>query len=296
MRHFLQQFFPTLLLATFLLLTQGAFTSCRNSKNGEAKVLLVSIEPLRYVVEAIAGDKFSVETLMPRGASPETYEPTPRQMRALSGATLVFRAGTLGFERTSLEKMVGQADGLKLVSLSDGISQICENGSSDHSSDSTDPHIWTSPENLHIMARNVCKALSEVDAANADYYAHRLEAFNTEMNQLDASLRQALAGTEGASFLIHHPALGYFARQYGLHQISVEREGKEPSVAGLQEIVDECRGANVKTIFISEEHNGRVTRRIAETLGLPVTEINPLAHDVPAELLKIAKALHHEPR
>lgn len=271
-------------------------TACREKTTDHSKVLLVSIEPLRFVVEAIAGDKFSVQTLMPRGASPETYEPTPRQMQVLSGSRLVFRSGTLGFERTLLEKMAADADGAKIVSLSDGISKIGEDGVPATSADNADPHVWTSPRNLSMMAENVCKALSETDTANAKYYAQRLAAFNKQMDELDNTLRQLLAGAKGVSFLIHHPALGYFAQQYSLHQLAVEQDGKEPSVARLQHIIEQCRAVGVRTAFVSIEHNGRATQRIAEELGVKVTEINPLAYDVPAELLNIAKVLNNESR
>lgn len=267
--------------------------ACGHHKSDPRQVLTVSIEPLRYVVEAIAGDSFAVRTLMPQGASPETYEPTPRQMVELDGSLLLFRNGTLGFERTKLAQMAQAAPGVRMVDVAEGIEGIADRShSSEHSDEeSIDPHVWMSPDNLSLMAENVCRALSIADSLHATAYEQRLSDFKARMDKLDGELRKRLTPLRQRTFLIYHPALGYFARQYGLQQIAIEHDGKEPSASHLQQLITHCKAAHVQTVLISKEHNGRAARRVAESLGTKPVEINPLAYDVPTELLRIAEVL-----
>lgn len=271
--------------------------ACSSEKKDNRPVITVTIEPLRYVTEAVAGDKFRVKTLMPQGASPETYEPTPRQMMELNGSELVFRTGTLGFEQTRLPQMTAEVPDLKMVNLGKGIVTLNDESHTHGPEDEfggQDPHVWMSPDNLQMMARNVCNALCETDSVNAKYYRQRLANFEEETNNLDAEIRQMLASLTHRTFLIYHPALGYFAHQYGLRQIAVERDGKEPSAAYLSELVGLSKAENVRTVFISKEHSGRAARRLAEETGARVVEINPLAYDIMAQMREIAKALAHE--
>lgn len=266
---------------------------CHRHKSDPRPVLTVSIEPLRFVVESIAGDSFAVRTLMPQGASPETYEPTPRQMVELDGSVLLFRNGTLGFERTKLAQMAQATPGVRMVDVAEGIEEIAE-GAQGHAHDgetSADPHIWMSPDNLSLMAENVCRALCAADSLHAPAYEQRLRNFKARMDEIDGQLRQRLTPLRQRTFVIYHPALGYFARQYGLQQTAIEHDGKEPSAARLQQLIKSCQASHVRTVLISKEHTGRAAQRVAESLGTKPVEINPLDYDVPQQLLRIAEVL-----
>ncbi len=283
----------SLSLLLFALLLCG----CAKKQGGETseRFITVSIEPLRYVAEAIAGDKYQVQTLMPQGASPETYEPTPKRMMELSDSRLVLRVGTLGFEKTKLPQMLKSAKGATLVDLSQGITLIDD--SHEHGSgsmESGDPHVWMSTQNLQVMAENVCRALCATDSANAPYYQERLAAFKKDMQSLHAELSAQLQAEQGKAFLIYHPALGYFAKEYALQQLAVEHDGKEASAQYLQALVDECRKKGVQTVFVSKEHSGRTALRTAQTIGAKVVTINPLDYDVKAQMRLVAASLKGE--
>lgn len=280
-----------------LLILLPCFNFCKKQKADNRPLVAVSIEPLRYVVEAVAGQKWQVITLMPQGASPETYEPTPRQMASISHCTLLVRCGTLGFEQTQLPQMAKTTKGVKLISLSDGITPIEEEGHThgssavENASSSIDPHLWMSPQNLSLMAANAAKALQEADPDNADYYQQRLQQFQKQMAQLDAQLKQTLASVTHRTFLIYHPALGYLAQQYSLEQLAVEHDGKDPSAAYMQQLVNRCKTDGVKLAFISKEHSGKAAQRIADEVGLKVVSINPLAYDVAEQMKVIAEEI-----
>ncbi len=279
-----------------LLILIPTLCSCKQTNADHRPIVAVSIEPLRYVVEAVAGEKFQVVTLMPQGASPETYEPTPRQMASLSDCALVMRCGTLGFEQTQLPQMVSTAKGAKLIDLGNGIKPIEEEGHA-HSDDATDhsidPHLWMSPQNLSQMAVNAAQAICKADPDNTAYYKERLEAFQKSMKSLDAELQQTLSTTPHKAFLIYHPALGYLAQQYGLKQLAVEHDGKDPSAAYMQQLISQCKTQGVKVAFISKEHTGKAAQRIAHEAGIRVVSINPLAYDVAEQMQLIAKELYN---
>ncbi len=275
----------------FVALLCTVATGCKRKPELSRPVLTVSIEPLRFVVENICGSLYDVRTIMPQGASPETYEPTPRQMMELSDSRLVFRAGSLGFEQTSLPKMLDAAPNVRLISLELGITPIADADAHHGAQSGYDPHTWMSTDNLRIYARNACEALVRLDSVHADSFRLNLSRFEERLNALDGELAATLKPLESRSFLIYHPALGYLARQYGLRQIAVEADGKEPSVSRMQLLVNTCKESGTKVCFISAEHAGEGAKRIAETAKLRVVEINPLAYDVCAQIRSIAKSL-----
>ena len=272
------------------------FTACGNRPDDNRPTLVVSIEPLRYVVEAVAGDDYRVTTLMPEGASPETFEPTPRHMIEMSDCKMVFKSGTLPFERLPMEQMVQNMPHVPVADLAAEIEPLVDltHHGHDHGTDGFDPHVWMQPLNLSTMARKACQVLCSIDSVNRPHYEQRLQAFETEMDSLDAELKRTLTPVKHRSFLIYHPALGYFAHRYGLMQLSVEHDGKEPSAASLRILINQCKGEEIKHVFISKEHVGRGAQRVAESLNLQTTTINPLDYNVPQQLRNIASELAHE--
>ena len=277
------------LLLFLLLACLGLFSSCRAPENRCPQVV-VSIEPLRHMVEAVAGERCEVLALVPAGAAPETYEPTPRQLVAMDQAVIYFRVGTLGFERTRLEKIRENAPNVKMVSLSEGLTML-PHGHGEAAADGEDPHVWTSPLNVRLMAAKIHAALCEADSAGTAYYTRRLQAFEQSIDSLDAAIKLLLKDCPHRTFLIQHPALGYFARDYGLRQLSVEHEGKEAGTARVEQLIRTCRTEGVHTVFVQPEHSGRVANAIAKEVGAEVQEVNPLSYDWEAELLRIAKVL-----
>ncbi len=276
-----------------LLIISVLLTSCAGELTDTRPRIAVSIEPLRYFTEQIAGDHYKVTTLMPTGGSPETYEPTPHQIVELSQSQLYFSVGTLGFEQTQLEKMAETAPELKIISLMKGVNLLAAQHS-ENSSNSADPHVWMSTNNARILASNICNALCEADSANAEIYKDNLKRFDARVDSIDAAIRTELKDVSHRSFLIYHPALGYFARDYGLRQLAVEQDGKEPSAARMQQLIRTCKNENVRVVFIEKEYSGKSARRIAEHLGAKVSIINPLGYDWPTELSIISKALKNE--
>ena len=285
---------------TFLYILAALLAaSCKNSSvqnnksEGDKPVITVTIEPLRYFTEAIAGDNFKVISMVPKGSSPETYDPTPQQLVNLDKSIAYLRIGYIGFEQAWMDKLTTNAPHLKIFDTSKGIDVIQEAGynhGDHHHEGGIEPHIWNSARNASVIARNIYAALSELDSANEPYYKHRLDSLQQIIAQTDTEVRNRLQNAD-TTFLIYHPALSYFARDYGLKQISIEERGKEPSPAHLKELIETCRRDNARVIFVQQEFDTRNARLIADELGITVVPINPLSYEWQEEMINVAKAL-----
>lgn len=275
--------------AVLLLLGCGLFSACVNDYKVDERQLTVSIEPLRYITEAIVGDCYDVTTLTPEGVSPETYMPTPQQMTSINNGSAYIFLGALGFEQQHMEKILETCPHLYVINVSENI-QLMPDGDGCHASDGADPHIWTSPKNMKMIASNIHKALCHMDTANTATFDRNLDRFHHHLDSVDKVLHNTMKDVKNRTFLINHPALAYFAAQYGFRQLSVEHDGKEASAERVAHLIDECRKEGVKTIFVQKQNSDRTTKRIAEELGVETVKINPLAYRWEEEMYHIAKS------
>ncbi len=277
-----------------ILLWAGHSCTNRAGKEMQKPTITVTIEPLRYFAEAIAGDNYSVISMVPGGAVPETYDPTPQQLVALGNSEAYLRIGYIGFEQTWMDRLTTNAPDMKVFDTSEGIDLIREEDAhhGDHShAGGAEPHVWTSPENARIIAGNIYKALCSLDSANSAYYAHRLDSLNAVILNTDKEIKTLLADADRA-FMIYHPALSYFARDYGLRQIPIEKGGKEPSPSYLKELMDLCKNEDIHVIFVQPEFDVRNAETIARQTGTKVVPINPLSYEWAKEMSITARALH----
>ena len=270
--------------------------ACGNpTQTNEKAIITVTIEPLRYFTEAIAGENYQVVSMVPKGSSPESYDPTPQQLVNLSKSQAYFRIGYIGFEQAWMKKLEDNCPDMKVYNTSKGIDLIRdkEHWHEDHFHEGgVEPHIWNSTQNALIIADNIYQALCELDSTHQADYKNRLDSLKQSIRQTDAETRRLLENAD-STFLIYHPALSYFARDYGLKQISIEEGGKEPSPAQLKDLIETCRNENIHTIFVQQEFDQRNAQLIAHELGLNIVSINPLSYDWTEEMLRTAKALKH---
>lgn len=266
-----------------LMVTAGTLFSCSSAKNDNANKITVSIEPLRYLTEQIVGDRFEVVTMVPKGSSPETYEPTARQMADLSESILYIKVGELGFERTWMPRLTSNAPHITVVNSSEGITS--------HIGD--DPHSWMSARNAIIMAHNIYEAVKRIDVKDSVFFRQRLDSLCNVIHATDKYIRQTTAQAHCKSFIIYHPALTYFASDYGLEQLALEEHGREPSAAELEQIISTARAKGVKTMFIQREFANRNVDIITNTIGARKVEINPLGYDWNKEMRRIAAEIRN---
>ena len=272
-------------IALGCLLLAGCGGRSRNTE--DQKMIYVSILPLRGIVEDIVGDDFRVEVLVPPGASPETFELTPRQMVDLDRAELVFGIGWLDFEQNMLSKI---EDRSKVIALSEGVEPIagsCSHVRADEGhSHGVDPHIWTSPRELRTMAENAYRAIHTLYPDSLSYTA-RNEALDRRLTTLDETVAERLNESGVSYFMIYHPALTYYARAYGVEQVVIEQEGKEPSARRLALLIDRARRDSIHILLYQSQFPASTVEVIASDMGADSRQIDPLAEDVEANILEI---------
>ena len=278
------------------ILTLLILCACTNTpQKNEKPIITVTLEPLRYFTEAIAGDNFQVISMVPKGSSPESYDPTPQQLVNLSQSQAYFRIGYIGFEQAWMDKLEANSPDMKVYDTSVGVDLIRGEGHwhGDHYHEGgVEPHIWNSTPNALIIADNIYKALCELDATHQTDYQKRLDALKETIRQTDENVKALLKNAD-KTFLIYHPALSYFARDYGLKQIRIEEGGTEPSPAQLKALIETCRKEKIHTIFVQQEFDQRNAQLIANELGINIVSINPLSYDWAEEMVRVAKALKH---
>lgn len=254
--------------------------------------VLVSILPQKWLAEQVGGDKVHVDVLLAKGQEPHGMEPTPEQVTALFRAKLYFAIG-LEFERGLLAKVEQAESNVQVVDTAAGINKIpmTEHDGHDHEHSGLDPHVWLDPQNLQKMAAVMAAALAEADPANAAAYQQNLQAVVKELSALHEEISRKLAPFNGQSFLVFHPAFGYFAHAYGLRQEAVEIEGKSPAPKQLYKLIAEAKRDKVKVIFIQPQFDRKNAEIIAKAIGGQVAALDSLAENLPENLRLMAEQI-----
>ena len=280
-------FFPLLF---FLLL------SC-TPKTEKQRMITVTIEPLRYFTEQIVDSFLKVNTLVPPGTSPETYDPTPGQMVELSHSEVYMKIGYIGFEQVWMDKIATNNPQLHLIDTSRGIDLIasdeCEadDHHEHHHHGPVDPHTWSSPRQALFIIRNIYEAVIELYPEHKEEFTRNYLSLKKEVEETDRLVTQLLSSAESKAFIIYHPALTYLAKDYGLTQYCIEFEGKEPSPDLLQQLVNTAREQNIRIIFVQQEFDRKNAEIIAKETGCVLLTINPLSYHWKEEMIRIAQVL-----
>ena len=281
----------SLVAAAFVILMLAATTAgCTGTdRQDDGKIVVaVTIPPEQEFVERVGGDHVRVILLVPPGADPHTYEPPPGVIADLADADIYAVVGSgIEFELAWKEKIAAMNPGMLIVDCSRGIDLI-STGEEDHSG--TDPHIWLSPGNAKVMVENICQGLIEVDPANADEYRRNADAYQWELDVLDREIAGALAESGVEKIMVYHPSWAYFARDYGLEEIPIENEGKEPSPRGIEHLIKQAKEEHITVIFASPEYSTRSAEVIADEIGGTVVLVSPLAKDYLANMRHVAAA------
>jgi len=277
----------------------------------------VSVVPQQWLVDSIGGDHVTTTVMVEPGASPATYEPTPSQMRSLSEAEVYFSIG-VPFEGAWLPRFRDAAPDMAVVDMAERVKrrvmggghgsheehedehdaladeehhdEAADHEGHHHEAGAPDPHVWVSPLTMRTMASTVFEELSERRPDFAEDFRSNYAATVATINAVDADIASDLASVPQRTFMVFHPAWGYFADAYGLHQMSIEMGGNEPSPQDMHKIVDAARAHDIKVIFVQSQFSQRSAQAIAEDLGAEVRPLNPLAYDWPENTRSIGAA------
>lgn len=285
--------------------------SCRQSVNqSDKEAITISILPQKFLIEEIGGGNFSINVLVPDGSGPETYEPTARQLQEISRSKAYFMTGLLDFEKSWYPKVAENNPDLKIINLSEGTTVISgethvhsESAHTDHNHDTDehseaehnydvhsgdDPHIWLSIQSLKVQSNVVLRELTELKPELKDVFEANHMHLTSRLDSIDNVIRGKFnAVGHSVAFMIYHPSLSYYSRDYDVNQIPIELEGKEPSPAYLKELIDKARELKIGIILYSEQFDKKSAETLSQQLDIPLYSFNPLSPDVEENLLSI---------
>lgn len=269
------------------------------------ETVFVSILPQKFFLEQITGNSLDIEVMVLPGASPATYEPKPSQMRQLAKSRAYFAIG-VPFEKAWLEKIRGVNPAMQVIHTDEGITKMAmaaiplqqedkhqhdHNHHHDHDHSGMDPHIWLSPPLVKQQATTITAALAKLFPDQAAFFTENNQKFAEKIDDLDTRLSELLAPQRGKQFMVFHPSWGYFAHEYGLKQVSIEIEGKDPKPAQVQHLIKQAKEHNIKIIFAQKQFSTKNASIIAKAIGGRVVLVDPLAYDWFANLQEIAVKL-----
>ncbi|QKF58795.1 metal ABC transporter solute-binding protein, Zn/Mn family [Aliarcobacter lanthieri] len=268
--------------------------------------LTVNILPQKYFVEKIVKDKFDINVMVKPGSSPHNFEPKPSQMKALNISKAYFLVGDPS-ELAWIDRFKQNAKNTFFVDTTIGIEKIAMVEHShhehdhdeddpfhehhDHDEDGLDPHTWLDPISVKIQVKNIYEAMLKIDEKNSEFYRINYEEFIKELDTLDNEIKDILAPYKGKSFMVFHPSWGYFAKQYGLNQIPIEIEGKEPKPNELVKLIKEAKEHDIKIIFVAPQFSQKSAKTISTNIGGSVISIDPLSENWKDSMIKTAKEI-----
>ncbi|MCY1720747.1 zinc ABC transporter substrate-binding protein [Prolixibacteraceae bacterium Z1-6] len=258
-------------------------TSCGSEKSKKKQVgsdvVTVSILPQQTFVKKIAGDDFQINVLIPPGSSPAAYTLLPSQLKDISRSAVWFRIGYIGFEHSWKDKIAQANTNMKVVNIADGLDLIADkmeqHGDHVHI-EGVDPHVWLSPVMVKQMTKRILDELIDLKPEKTAEYKANYMRFVKECDELNIELSNKLNPYKGRKFIVFHPSLSYYAREYGLEQYSLESGGKEPTPQHLKNMVDMAHQENIKTIYIQSEFDRDHARVFANEIGGEIIQVWPL--------------------
>ena len=237
-----------------------------------AVTVTVTISPYKYFVDQIAKGKVDVNVMVSNGNNPETYEPYAQQMMELSKSALYLKVGSIGFEQTWMKKLQDNAPDMKVIDTSVGIKPAKTPGGN------IDPHVWMSCKNARIIASNILKALCELEPKHKTFFEKNYKSLLSIIDKRDSTIKESFKENPDLvrKFVIYHPILTYFARDYQLEQLAIEEEGREPSAAQLKSLIKRARKEKIKYCLIQAEFANRNTNTFINESHTKPMNINPL--------------------
>ena len=277
------------LIIILLIIISGCQNQVENSQDQDKLQVAVTIAPIQEIVEQIGSEKVQVSVMIPTGATPHTYEPTPSQFQEIAQTDAYVKVGTdIEFEIAWLDKIIATNRAMSIINASESIDFI---QSKDHDHGSENPHTWLSLKNAQIMVENIYQSLIEVDPGNQTYYNSNKETYLQELEELDSKIDRDLSSIDSRQFMVFHPAWSYYARDYDLEEIPIEEQGKEPTAQDIQRVIDQAKEYHIRVIIASPEFDAKSAETIASEILGQVVLISPMEKDIKNNIKQITNTL-----
>ncbi len=245
-----------------------ALLGCGKTEDSEftKEQIFVSIPPYAdFITRLIRKDKADITVMIPPGSSPETYTVSPKQLQKLSkGGTYFLTGGNFEFEKKLIEKL-SDRNKLNMFVTSEGIELV-----------KGDPHIWLGVDETQKIVSNIANHLIELFPEDKEQILNNERKFNDTLISIHAKFRDRFEKMSKKHFLVFHSAWKYFAEDFGLKEISIEKEGKHPGAMEIKNTISEAKSLSMNTVFIEPQFNDEPALVVAKELGAKVEKINPL--------------------
>ena len=220
-----------------------------------------------WFVEAVAGDTVDVVSLLPAGSSPTSFEPGIATLRNLEAASLVVAVGhpSFPFERTWFGELLRDRDHLPVVRRTNAAEP------------SDDPHWWLSPVEASALLEPLVMELTKLLPEHTASLRSNAASAQARIAALDREIGATLGASSGRKFLAFHPAWGHFAQRYGLSQISIEEDGKEPDAYRMGVLIENARTAGFQHVIVQPQIDPTHAQSVAGSIGASIVILDPLA-------------------
>jgi len=246
---------------------------------GEQLRVVATTSIVADVVQTIGGDLTEVVTLLPLGADPHAFDPTPRDAASVADAHVVFANGA-GLEVFLDPLLESAGESVMVVAVSDGIELLAFGGvRADEPADEhnhragADPHVWFDPHSVMAWADRIADTLAALDPVNAETYEANARTYRGELEGLDAWIVEQVAqvAPQDRKLVTDHKSFSYFARRYGFDQIGAVFPGystlAEPSARELADLEEAIQEHGVKAVFVGFAASPDLAARVADDTG-----------------------------
>lgn len=281
---------------SIILATAALIVACGERSGEQKPAVSVTIAPLGWVVTGLVDTMATLNVVVPAGASPESYEPTARQSEQLARSAVVFSIGLIDFERQIENRLKEVASTADYVRLADSLTLRAgecshDGGHEGHDHGAADPHVWLSPKMMHRMTSLMAEKLIEHGVDSRQNIERRRDSLLHIIELIDSTITKNLSNQTGVTFAIVHPSLGYYATDYGLEQLSIESDGKEPSGQRIKALIDTIRTQKVGVILYSQQDPATAARVIAAETGITTEQFDPMGEKWDDNIMKISKKI-----
>lgn len=256
-------------IVLFVLMLALFAGGCSSTQTEQDKLqVTASFYPMAEFARAIGGDRVQVTTLVPDGAEPHDWEPSPRDLTKI-GRSQIFVYN--GLVEPWAEQALQAVAERKVVSVQAGSGMYENNGRQD-------PHVWISPKKAAVEVERITVAFCEADASNSAYYKENSRKYLLQLQELDRQMQEIASTAQKKVFITSHAAFGHLAGDYGLRQLAVSglSPQAEPTPADLQKLAGIVRQEQVEYIFFETLSDPRIAQVLAKETGVRTAVLDPL--------------------
>ena len=257
-------------LLFLLLIIMNIVSGCGGQQSADKSKLQVaaSFYPMAEFVQAVGGDKVQVTTLVPDGAEPHDWEPSPKDLTRLGRAQVfVYNGMVEPWAQQALDALSER----KIMPVETGRGLFARAGKQD-------PHVWVSPKKAIVEVQRITEALCEADAKHVDEYKANSRAYIAKLEQLDKQLTEVAQKAPKRVFVTAHAAFGHLAEDYGLRQLSVAgiSAEAEPTPGDLQRLITTVKRDKVRYVFFETLTDPKIAKLVAQETGAQTAVLDPL--------------------